>query len=279
MAITHAPWAIAAVAGLWWFHPDVAAIGSAVLLLHITLAVLGSRITAQALQFDVTAQASIAGQDALSLPRESVSVEEARMIAERWVATQASRLGSTYKEAQRAGWRAATRTAFDLSTAIAIAIVATYGSAYGLSTGSLIAVCIVAFTSARTVSAVAAAAPKYARARAARRQLITLRAAKTSQGVPRMLEIPAPRMRGPIAAGVLATAATVAGVVVTALSWQIPTVAVAWGAVGTTDSTSVTETTLSEQSGRRANAFDAPASRPTKSPDTSKAGTVLKGRS
>jgi len=232
-ALTVAPWTMALIAALWLVHADVAAVASIVLLLQMTLALLGTRMTRGARQFDAGDQAWATGQDVVAaVGADSVCMDRARIVAERWEAAHALRFGSTYRDLQRQSRREVLLTALDLSAAVAIVLAAIYGAAPGLSPGSLVAVCVVALGALRVMSRVVLQAPVYARARAARRQLITLRVAKSRQGAACLPEIAAPRMRGPIAAGVLTTAAAAAAIVATAMAWQLPAAMAAWDAIG-----------------------------------------------
>lgn len=274
-ALTLAPWAIAMIAALWLIHADVAAVASAILLVQVALAFLGARMTRSARQFDVDDQAWATGQDVFAAGRDSVSMDRARAIADRWEAAQALRFGSAYRDVQRQSRREALLNALDLSSAIALLLAAAYGTSNGLSVGSLAAVTIVALGSLRVMSRVVLEAPVYARARAARRQLITLRVAKTRQGAACLPAIAAPRMRGPIAAGLLTTAAAAAAIAVTAVAWRLPVAMAAWDAIGWASPAVAPQASLPDPvgSGQR---DEAP---PLAKSDAAKTRTVPKGRS
>lgn len=275
--LTAAPWAIALIAALWLIHVDVAAVASAILVFEVVFVLVGVRITRGARQFDADDQAWTTGQDAIATGRaENVSMDRARLVAERWEAAHALRFGSTYRDLQRRSRREALLAALDLLTAVALLLAATYGTSNGLSVGSLAAVAVVAFGSLRIMSRVALEAPVYARARAARRQLVTLRVAKTRQGAACIPTIAAPRMRGPIAAALLTTAAAAAAIAAIAVVWQLPIAMAARNAIGWTSPSVAPQAALPDPAGSGQKG-DAPQL--AKSADTEKSKAVPKGRS
>lgn len=224
-ALAEAPWALFVVAGLWSIHLNIAVVASVALLLLFALAVFGSRVTDTALQFDLATTADANGQSVLqrAYAHTGASVDHARQVAAQWESTQRAHMAVTYRGLQRQGLRQAFVHLIVATATGAMAFAAGSGTdAAKVSTGGLVATCLVAFCALLVVSQWAIDAPIVARARAARRQLATLRAARTRAGEARLPVIARPDLRAPLAAGFFATAATAAALTAAVVHWQLP---------------------------------------------------------
>lgn len=223
--LAEAPWAMAIIGGLWAVQVDIAAVASGSMLLVLAFALAGSRIKRSARQYDSAASADAAGQHVIhSAPLDcSLSMEQARGIAARWEETQRGRMAAAYAEGQARARRSSGAAVMKLLALMAFAaVIASDFADSTLSVGALIATALVAIAALHSLCRWVVDAGTVASARAAHRQLITLRIARARGGDAQRPAIAAPDLRAPLVAGFLATAATVAALAALTVYWQLP---------------------------------------------------------
>ncbi len=223
-ALAEAPWAILLICSLWSININIAAIAGISLVVLATLALSGSRLSRAARQFDTAFMAHAMGHDIMrqASGNANASLDHARRLAAAWENTQRALMASSYMQSQTRSRRVTLAVSINLLTLGAMTTVATSADDMTTSAGTLAATCLVAMGALSIVSRWAVDAFVCARARAAVRQLGTLRVARTRGGEARLPIIARPDLRAPMAAGVLATAATIAALAGAAVHWQLP---------------------------------------------------------
>ncbi len=223
-ALGDLPWALAGLAGLWMVEPDLAAIASTSALLLVLMAGFGARLTPQAYAFDGAFEAIAAGQDIVlraGIDRHA-SLQHACETAQRWEAAQRGRITGLYRNAQAQSRRIMMTAGIVSATALAIAtMIVTAPAIGGFTPGQLAATVSGIAIILAVLSRLAIAAPDIAAARAARRHLLLLRAARGTDTSVLSRRPSRPDLRAPIVASLLATAAAVAGLGLVAVQWHL----------------------------------------------------------
>ena len=228
-ALTEAPWAMAIAGGLWSVQMDIAAVLSVAMVLMLALALPNCRLTRTARQFDALLMAETAGQDIIRVAglETNASLENARRVASQWEATQRGRVSGSYGAAQAHSRRALSVIAIKLFALVGIAGIAAAPSSGGrLSAGGLVAAGLVAMAVLQSLARWVEDAEVCAAARAAQRQLATLRVARSRSGAARSAPLAPPDLRAPIAAGLFVTAATAAGLAGAVVHWHLPVMSI-----------------------------------------------------
>ena len=223
-ALSETPWAVLVICGLWAIDINIASVATMALVVMLTFALSGCRMSRGARQFDTAHAAQTLGHDIMrdGCGDANASLDHARRVAGRWENTQRAHMAASYAQTQAHERRRILVVALNAVTLGALIAVACASTDGAVTLGTLVASCAVASGALYVVSCWAAEAFVCASARAAKRQLGTLRVARTRGGEARLPSIARPDLRAPIAAGVFATAATAAALAGAAIHWQLP---------------------------------------------------------
>ena len=227
MALAHAPWALLIVACLWFVQFELAALASASSLLLIVIAVIGSRISKTARKFDGPFAAIAAGQNIVhrSGINHASSMEYAQTVAAHWEETQRSRVTMHYSAAQVLARRSLCAVLLVATFAIVLGALALEVPLTSTFTpGALFVTCGALVMTQVILAHWAINAPVLGAARAARRELMSLRVSHPRERHSRLAAVPGPDLRTPIATGLLATAAAAAALFGAVSFWQLPLV-------------------------------------------------------
>ncbi len=223
-ALVDTPWALCAIGTIWLVDIDLAVIASSAALVLIVMTLASVHLSPRAQTFDHTVTAHTEGDAAVrASPVDADAVpEDARAVARNWEATQGTHLMTLYGTAQASNRRRiGTATTLGCTVLMIGGLVLERPLADSHTVGGVIALACVILAALAVLARGAVGAPLTAQARAARNHLLLLRIDRKSQANPGRQRIAGPDLRAPLAATFALIVAAAAGLVATALQWDL----------------------------------------------------------